>query len=98
VAMLSIGPEANGKPDAKLVKVALAAALRADELSKGKKHAIADTLAKAYFLNGDAAKAVEAQERAIKLAKGTRLENNEGMQKRLEEYKKAAEKPAGQGK
>jgi thiol-disulfide isomerase/thioredoxin len=85
------------KPDAKLVKVALAAAQRADKLAQGKDAAIAVTLAKAYFVSGDAAKALESQERAIKLAKGTPLEKNKEMQKRLLEYKKAAERSAGQG-
>jgi thiol-disulfide isomerase/thioredoxin len=90
-----VGADKATKPDAKVVKVALAAALRADEISKGKDAGIADTLAKAYFVSGDATKALECQERAIKLAKGTPLEQDEGMQKRLEEYKKAVEKPAG---
>jgi thiol-disulfide isomerase/thioredoxin len=80
------------KPDPKLMKFALKAAERADKLAEGKSGAIADTLAKAQFENGDAAKAVETQERALKLAKGTPLEKDASMAERLEQYKKAAKK------
>jgi thiol-disulfide isomerase/thioredoxin len=94
LAWVTVGSDENGKPNAKLVKLALAAALRADELTKSKDANIADTLARVYFVNGDAAKALECQERAIKLAKGTPQENNKELQQRLEEYKKAVEKLA----
>jgi tetratricopeptide (TPR) repeat protein len=87
-----VDPDAKTKPDPKLVKVALLAAQRADELAKGKDGAIADTLAKAYFDSGDPAKALEAQERAMTLAKGTPLEQDQSMKERLEQYKKAIKK------
>jgi len=80
------------KPDTRLMKVALRAAERADKLVEGKDGAIADTLAKAYYETGDAAKALEHQERAVQLAKGTPLAQDEGMKDRLELYKKAAKK------
>jgi thiol-disulfide isomerase/thioredoxin len=80
------------KPDAQLVKLAVAAAQRADEISKGKDGAIADTLALAYFLDGDAAKALETQERAIKLVKGTPLEKDKSMLERLTQYRDALKK------
>lgn len=96
VAWITVGSERTEKPDAKLVQLALRAAQRADELSQGKDPGIVDTLAKAYFESGDAAKAVACQERAIKLVKGTPLENDQKMQKRLEDYKKALEKSGGQ--
>lgn len=98
LARLSLGSDDHAKPDAKIVKIALAAAQRADELTKGEEPVVADILAKAHFVSGDAAKALQCQERAIKLAKGTPLENDKEMQKRLEQYKKAVEKSAGQGK
>jgi thiol-disulfide isomerase/thioredoxin len=82
----------GAKPDAKLMKFALKVAEAADKLAEGKSGEIADTLAKAQFENGDAAKAVETQERALKLAKGTPLEKDTGMAERLEQYKKAAKK------
>jgi thiol-disulfide isomerase/thioredoxin len=83
---------AQPKADARLVPLALQAAVRADELSRGQDAHIADTLAKAYFDVGQAEKAVEAQQRAVELAKGTPLEKDPGMQKRLEEYRQAVEK------
>jgi hypothetical protein len=72
------------------VQLALAAAQRADELGKGKSGPIADTLARVYFVNGDVAKALELQQRAVEQSKGTRFE--EEMKQRLEEYRKAAKK------
>jgi hypothetical protein len=80
------------KPDQKLMQVALKAALRADELKEGKNAEIADTLAKAYFETGDVAKALENQERAMKLAVGTALEKDPELKDRLEQYRKANKK------
>ncbi len=85
-------PERPQKADAALVAVALKAAIRADELVKGRDAAIADTLAKAYFDSGNAAKALQAQERAMKLAKGTKQENDKDMLARLEQYRAAVKK------
>jgi thiol-disulfide isomerase/thioredoxin len=75
-------------PDAqKDTKLALKAALRANELTEGKESAILDTLALAYFKTGDATKALETQEKAMKfLAEG---ESSDDMKERLEKYKKA---------
>jgi hypothetical protein len=86
-----VDPE-GPKHDAKLAKVAVLAAQRADELAKGKDPGIADTLGAAYFQTGDPAKALEAQERAVKLAKGTPVEQDKGIQDRLEQYRKAVKK------
>src|SRR5262249_7396885 len=91
LAWMIVDPDA-AKPDAKMIQVALQAALRADELSKGKNAAVADTLAKAYFDSGDAAKALKTQERALELAKGTPLEKDPSLKERLEMYKKALPK------
>ncbi len=71
------------------MSLALKAAKRADDLSEGKNGAIADTLAKAYYDSGDAKKALEAQERAVKLS-GENADPD--MKDRLETYKKAAQK------
>jgi thiol-disulfide isomerase/thioredoxin len=92
LAWTIVGSEDKTKADPKQIKVALAAAQRAEEVTKGKDPSVIDTLARAYFFSGDVAKALEHQEKALKLAKGTALEKDEGMQKRLEEYKKAAKK------
>jgi thiol-disulfide isomerase/thioredoxin len=88
----SIVDSAARKGDPKFVSVALQAAQRADELSKAKDPAIADTLAKAYFASGAVNSAIQTQERAIKLAKGTPVAKDKSLVKRLEQYKKAAEK------
>lgn len=70
--------------------LALEAAKKADELAEKKDAAIADTLARAYFVSGDAKKALETQERALQLGKGTEIEKDPEVKARLEEYRKAA--------
>ena len=88
LAWMIVAPEAP-KADAKAVKLALKAAQRADELAQGKDPGIADTLARAYFDAGKPAKALETQERAVRLAKGTPVANDPGVRERLEQYRKA---------
>jgi thiol-disulfide isomerase/thioredoxin len=87
-----VDPDAKTKPDAKLVKLGLAAAKRADELAQSKDAPIADTLAAAYAADGDMTKAAAIQAKAVELAKGTPLEKDKSLQERLERYKKAAKK------
>src|SRR5262249_34282352 len=82
-----VDPDAK-KADAKLVKMALSAAQQADKLVKQKDPAIADTLAAAYAADGDLEKAVETQERAVDLAKGTPLEKDPTLKAHLEQYRK----------
>jgi len=89
VAWALVAPDA-GKPDPDLVKLGLDAAKRADDLLEKKDPAVADTLAKAYFESGEITKAIETQERAVKLAQGTELANDMGLKQRLEQYRKAA--------
>ncbi len=60
-------------------------ATRANEAAKGKDAAILDTLARAYFVNGKKAKAIECQEKAVALADG---ETKDNLQKALDSYKK----------
>jgi thiol-disulfide isomerase/thioredoxin len=91
IAWAIVDPAAKHKPSAKLLSFAVEAAERGDELEKGKSHFIADTLAKAYFDSGKAAKALEVQKRAIENAKGTDQEDDKGMKERLEQYQKAAD-------
>jgi thiol-disulfide isomerase/thioredoxin len=90
LAWAVVDPEAKVKPDARLVKLALAAAQRADEMVKGKSADIADTLARAYFVSGDYTRAVETAKRAVQLA-GQGPESAE-LKERLEEYERAASK------
>jgi thiol-disulfide isomerase/thioredoxin len=75
------------KPDAKLVKLALAAATKANDLQGGKDANVLDTLAQAHFVNGDVAKAVECQEKAIKLEP-----DNPELKERLATFQKARKK------
>ena len=98
LALQILRADASPKPDAKPVKLALAAALRADELSQGKDAGVVDTLARTYFASGNAVKALECEQKVVKLAKGTPLEKNKGIQKRLQEYQAAADKAASQEK
>ncbi|MFI5455268.1 MAG: redoxin domain-containing protein [Isosphaerales bacterium] len=92
VAWAIVDPEAGIKPGSKLLQFAVETAQRADKLAEEKDPAIADTLGKAYFDSGDVPKAVETQERAVRLAKGTPFEQNKDITDRLEQYKKAAKK------
>ncbi|MBL8880264.1 MAG: tetratricopeptide repeat protein [Phycisphaerales bacterium] len=69
--------------------VALKLALRAAELSKSENPAILDTLALAYARTGDAAKAVDTQEKAISLLAGDASDRAEYIT-RLTEYEAAA--------
>jgi tetratricopeptide (TPR) repeat protein len=91
LAWTIVDPASKGKPNKKLLEFALKTAQRADELADSKDAGIADTLAKAYFDSGDTAKAVEHQERAVRLAKGSPYEGQIGeLKDRLEKYKAAA--------
>jgi predicted Zn-dependent protease len=59
-------------------------AIRANDAAKGKDANIIDTLARACFMNGKKAKAIELQEQAVKLAGG---EAGAPLQKTLESYR-----------
>jgi thiol-disulfide isomerase/thioredoxin len=90
IAWSILDPDLKVKASPELLKLALRTAKKADEESKSKNGAIADTLGKAYFDSGDAAKAVETQERAIRLLKESGEPVDPSMKDRLEQYKKAA--------
>lgn len=64
--------------------LALKAAERADELTKGEDPSVIDTVAKVHFERGDVAKAIELQKKAVSLAKEPALKAD--LQSRLEEY------------
>jgi thiol-disulfide isomerase/thioredoxin len=83
---------AQPKRSPQMLKAALKVALRADQLQKGKDAATADTLARAYFCNGNVAKAVATETRAVQLAKGTELEKDASLANSLAEYRKAQQK------
>jgi thiol-disulfide isomerase/thioredoxin len=67
--------------------LAMKAAERANELTKGKSGEILDTLARVYFIKGDIAKAIELQTKAVELAPSEKLK--EELSKVLDEYKNA---------
>ena len=87
-----VNPETKIKPNPELLKFAVEMARKADEKTDRKNGAVADTLAKTYFDSGDAAKALETQERAIRLMKENGEPVNQAVKDRLEQYKKAVEK------
>lgn len=87
IAWTFVDPERTQEVDASLKKLALQAAKRADSLAESKEGHIADTLARALFVNGELDEAIKVQERAVKLSKGADYEDD--VKKRLEEYQKA---------
>lgn len=60
-------------------------ALRANSAAKGKDAGILDTLARAQFMNGKKAQAIDTQELAVKAAND---DTKDGLQKTLDSYKK----------
>ena len=74
------------------LEVAMAAAVRADDLTHHGDASIIDTLARVHFLKGDVAKAIELQRKAIEVADAAQKPQ---LQPALDEYLKAAPKTAG---
>lgn len=95
MAQLIVDPNRDTKADAKLLKLALKIALKADKLVDSENPVVANTLAKAYFDNGDVENAVKTQERAVDLAQGTPIAADPGLKKRLRQYRKALETSSG---
>ena len=85
IAWTNIDPDGDLDKAKRDVKLALKAATRANDLTKGENGPILDTLALACFETGDAAKALEYQEKAIKLMG----DGDARMKERLEKYRKA---------
>lgn len=83
-----VDPEAkfDFKAHPEVADIALQAARKADELTDNENPEIIDTLARAYFIKGEKAKAIELQTKAVKLASG---DSKEQLQQALDEYKKA---------
>lgn len=76
---------AKVKAEPKLADLALQAAQKADAATGSKDPAVLDTLARAYFVKGDKAKAVELQTKAVSLAPA---DMKADLQASLEEYQK----------
>ena len=89
IAWFIVDPTRDSKAAPKLLKLALKAAIKADNLANKEDPSVADTLAKAYFDNGELAKAVKTQERVLELADGSRMADDPEMKKRLRQYKRA---------
>ncbi|MCC6675994.1 MAG: redoxin family protein [Phycisphaerales bacterium] len=85
IAWLIVDPTA--KVEKKDLDLAMTAATRANELTKGKDAAILDTLARVHFEKGDKAKALELQKKAVELAP-EQLKSE--LEASLKEYEKAA--------
>jgi thiol-disulfide isomerase/thioredoxin len=88
IAWMIVDPE-DATIEQRDYKLAIAAGTRACELEP-KNAGILDTLATAHFGNGEIAKAVELQTKAVELAKGTDMEKD--LAERLETFKKASVK------
>jgi thiol-disulfide isomerase/thioredoxin len=89
LAWTVVAPEAvkGKKPDERLLKLATAAAERANTLTKGEEPGVLDTLARAKFLAGDVAGAIALEEKAVKLKP-----NDDDFREHLSEFRKAKEK------
>jgi thiol-disulfide isomerase/thioredoxin len=66
VAWTVVDPDKQEKFDSRLAQLALQAAKRADELTKGESYNLLDTLACALYLSGDPAGATATEEKALK--------------------------------
>jgi tetratricopeptide (TPR) repeat protein len=89
IAWVIVDPENENLKNRDL-DLAVRAATRANELTRGESGAIVDTLAKAHFDKGDIKKALELQEKAVKLSVGMAYEGE--VTERLEQYRAAAAK------
>lgn len=98
IAWPVVDPSNKEKPDARLLKLALKAATRANEVSKGEDPAILDTYAEALFCSGDIPAAIAAEEKAVKVLEA-KSEGDKShpyfaqFKASLERFRKAAAKP-----
>jgi thiol-disulfide isomerase/thioredoxin len=88
LAWTLIDPEGDETPK-ELLPVALAAAKKASSLTDDENPAVLDTYALALFKSGDKKKALEIQQKAVKLSDPDELEPS--MKARLEQYEKAVD-------
>jgi thiol-disulfide isomerase/thioredoxin len=88
LAWYIVDPEGELEPRQRDLALAMAAAVRADELTKHKDANILDTLARVHFHKGDVDKAVELQKQAVELAT---VEQRALLQPSLDEYLRASE-------
>jgi thiol-disulfide isomerase/thioredoxin len=91
-----IEPGLENEPDPRVAKLALQAARRAVELTKGDDPMYLDTLAEALFRTGDLAGAIETEEKAIKLLEKQGKDETDALlqelNERLKRYRNAGSK------
>lgn len=87
-----VDPEGDIKAEDRDADLAIEVATAACEGTKNKEPGTLDTLARAYFVKGDLAKAIEIQTKAVDLAKD---DMKDQLQSALEEYKTAQSKKGG---
>lgn len=96
IAWTVVDPAHKQVPDHRLVRVALDAARRANELTKGEQMAILDTLACAQYRAGEFKDAIATEEKAYKRLEAEVQDRRhpyyKQFQDRLEMFRKAAEK------
>jgi thiol-disulfide isomerase/thioredoxin len=90
IAWTIVDPDFKGDKSKRDVKLALRAAERANELTNSENISIVQAYALTAFENGDKAKAVELQEKAVKLAPKNAI-GLQAMKDQLEKYRKTAE-------
>ena len=86
LAFAEVAPDAL-QPTPTILVAVLKAVQRADIITKSQDPTIVDFLAAIYFLNGKAPKAVETQEHALRLTKGTKYEKDPSFAERLAKYR-----------
>jgi hypothetical protein len=88
-----ISPTLENEPDPRVARLALQAARRAVELSKGEDPAILDTLAEAQYRTGDPKGAVATEEKALKIVEAAVKDPSHPAMKeytaRLDRFRKA---------
>lgn len=85
IAWAFVDPARPTKANKAQIALAIKSAQRGVDISKGKDHAVIDTLACAHFANGDTAKAIECIEKALKMAP-----DEQEYKDRLEMFKKGS--------
>ncbi|MBL0928145.1 MAG: redoxin family protein [Phycisphaerales bacterium] len=95
LSWMIVGPETEFTKEQQDLDLALTAAEKAADVTKHEEPQILDTLARAHFVKGNTAKAVEIQTKALDLVKKDKDADEEmvkGIEEALANYKKAAEK------
>jgi thiol-disulfide isomerase/thioredoxin len=94
-----IALELKGDPDPRIAKLALEAARRANELTKGKSYFVLDTLAVALYRTGDFAEAAATEEKALEQLKAEVKNPShpyfKSFKQQIEKFRKAAAEKGG---